>query len=236
MQKYDIGVAGLAVMGQNLVLNMSDHGFSVAVYNRTTTKTDEFLNTSAKGRDIVGADSFEELTIMDMQPSVNPIFGVSIDIIFPMNQRKWSLNNLLLFIPFDYQASVFVPTFISEVYDSVDYKISGSYIKLLTKMRYCFSTKQLKPFINIGISAAYLVDFQREMKREIYTYGSIRNYEASAIKSYKKTEIGIEFGAGLKIGDHLSTELVYEVSNGMSKYIDLVSNFQRMYIILNYFF
>ena len=45
--KADIGVIGLAVMGQNLVLNMNDKGFKVAAYNRTASKTQEFLATTA---------------------------------------------------------------------------------------------------------------------------------------------------------------------------------------------
>ncbi|HTX73107.1 MAG TPA: decarboxylating NADP(+)-dependent phosphogluconate dehydrogenase [Rectinemataceae bacterium] len=58
----DIGLIGLAVMGQNLVLNMNDHGYSVAVYNRTHTVTEQFLSGPAAGRsDIVGARSLEEL-------------------------------------------------------------------------------------------------------------------------------------------------------------------------------
>ena len=44
MSKADIGLIGLAVMGQNLVLNMEDHGFTVAVYNRTVSRVDEFIN------------------------------------------------------------------------------------------------------------------------------------------------------------------------------------------------
>jgi 6-phosphogluconate dehydrogenase len=58
--KADIGLIGLAVMGQNLVLNMNDHGFTVAVYNRTTSKVDEFTNGSAKGTKVIGAHSLEE--------------------------------------------------------------------------------------------------------------------------------------------------------------------------------
>lgn len=57
----DIGLMGLAVMGQNLVLNMDDHGFTVAVYNRTTSKVDDFINGEAKGRRIIGTHSVEEL-------------------------------------------------------------------------------------------------------------------------------------------------------------------------------
>lgn len=61
MSSADIGLIGLAVMGQNLVMNMNDHGFVVAVYNRTTAKVDEFLASSAKGSQVVGTYSIEEL-------------------------------------------------------------------------------------------------------------------------------------------------------------------------------
>ena len=61
MKKADIGLIGLAVMGQNLVLNMNDHGFKVAVFNRTTAKVDEFMNGNAKDTEIVGTYSIEEL-------------------------------------------------------------------------------------------------------------------------------------------------------------------------------
>ena len=57
----DIGLIGLAVMGQNLVLNMADHGFQVAVFNRTTRKVDEFMTGAAKGTSIIGCRSPEEL-------------------------------------------------------------------------------------------------------------------------------------------------------------------------------
>jgi len=61
MSKADIGLIGLAVMGQNLVLNMNDHGFTVAVFNRTVSKVDEFLASGAKGTNVIGVHSLEEL-------------------------------------------------------------------------------------------------------------------------------------------------------------------------------
>ncbi len=57
----DIGLIGLAVMGQNLVLNMNDHGYKVAVFNRTVSKVDDFLANEAKGTQVVGAHSIEEM-------------------------------------------------------------------------------------------------------------------------------------------------------------------------------
>src|ERR1700743_3400827 len=57
----DIGLIGRAVMGQNLVLNMNDHGYKVAVFNRTTSKVDEFLADEAKGTQVVGTHSAKDL-------------------------------------------------------------------------------------------------------------------------------------------------------------------------------
>ena len=59
MPQADIGLIGLAVMGQNLALNINDHGYRVVVYNRTAEKTDAFLDGPAKGTDIVGEHTLE---------------------------------------------------------------------------------------------------------------------------------------------------------------------------------
>ena len=61
MKKADIGLVGLAVMGENLVMNMESKGFTVAVYNRTTSKVDDFVNGRAAGKNIIGCHSLEEL-------------------------------------------------------------------------------------------------------------------------------------------------------------------------------
>jgi 6-phosphogluconate dehydrogenase len=64
----DIALIGLAVMGQNLVLNMNDHGFTVVVYNRTVSKVDDFLNREAKGTRVLGAHSIEEMVRLLKRP------------------------------------------------------------------------------------------------------------------------------------------------------------------------
>ncbi len=66
--KADLGLIGLAVMGQNLVLNMNDHGFTVAVFNRTVSKVDDFLNGPAKGTNILGTHSIEEFVASLKRP------------------------------------------------------------------------------------------------------------------------------------------------------------------------
>jgi len=70
MNKADIGLIGLAVMGQNLALNLQDHGFEVAVYNRTTARTDQFLAGPAAGSGIRGLRSLEELAAALKPPRI----------------------------------------------------------------------------------------------------------------------------------------------------------------------
>ena len=60
MKKADIGLIGLAVMGENLVMNMESKGFTVAVFNRTTSKVTNFVEGRAKGKNIIGTYSLEE--------------------------------------------------------------------------------------------------------------------------------------------------------------------------------
>jgi 6-phosphogluconate dehydrogenase len=61
MSKADIGLIGLAVMGENLILNMESKGFTVAAFNRTVEKVDAFMEGRAKGKNIIGCHSIEEL-------------------------------------------------------------------------------------------------------------------------------------------------------------------------------
>jgi 6-phosphogluconate dehydrogenase len=64
----DIALIGLAVMGQNLILNMNDHGFTVVAYNRTTSKVDDFLAREAKGTKVLGAHSIAEMVARLKKP------------------------------------------------------------------------------------------------------------------------------------------------------------------------
>ncbi len=66
--KADIALIGLAVMGQNLILNMNDNGFTVVAFNRTVSKVDDFINKEAKGTKVIGAHSIEEMVSLLKKP------------------------------------------------------------------------------------------------------------------------------------------------------------------------
>src|ERR1035437_4640002 len=61
MSKADMGLIGLAVMGENLILNMESKGFTVACFNRTVSKVDDFVKGRAAGKKIIGCHSVEDL-------------------------------------------------------------------------------------------------------------------------------------------------------------------------------
>ncbi len=67
-QQADIAVIGLAVMGQNLILNMNDHGYTVAAFNRTVSLVDDFLANAAKGTNVVGVRSIQEMMSVLKRP------------------------------------------------------------------------------------------------------------------------------------------------------------------------
>ena len=91
MKKADIGMIGLAVMGENLVMNMESKGFTVAVFNRTTEVVDKFVSGRAAGKNIIGTHSLEELVnslekprrIMMMIKAGAPVDGM-IDKLLPL--------------------------------------------------------------------------------------------------------------------------------------------------------
>ena len=64
----DIALIGLAVMGQNLILNMNDHGYTVVAFNRTVSKVDAFLADEARGTKVIGAHSLAELAALLKRP------------------------------------------------------------------------------------------------------------------------------------------------------------------------
>lgn len=68
MSKADIGIIGLAVMGENLVMNMESKGFTVAVYNRTVSRVTDFVEGRAKGKNIIGAQSLPEFVSLLKKP------------------------------------------------------------------------------------------------------------------------------------------------------------------------
>lgn len=70
----DFGLIGLAVMGENLAMNVESRGYSVAVYNRTAAKVDQFVNGRGAGKHILGCHSLRDL-VDALKPLQKPMIG-----------------------------------------------------------------------------------------------------------------------------------------------------------------
>ena len=93
MSQSEIGLVGLAVMGENLVLNMESKGFSVSVFNRTTSKVTRFVEGRAKGKNVTGALMPEEFVQSLAKPrKINlESLGAEVDaIVFGEGNREQS--------------------------------------------------------------------------------------------------------------------------------------------------
>ena len=87
----DIALIGLAVMGQNVILNMNDHGYVVCAFNRTVSKVDDFLANEAKGTNIVGAHSLEEM-VQKLKKPRRVMLLVKVNIPFTLNLFCFVIN------------------------------------------------------------------------------------------------------------------------------------------------
>ncbi|XP_026756799.1 6-phosphogluconate dehydrogenase, decarboxylating isoform X1 [Galleria mellonella] len=127
--KADIALIGLAVMGQNIILNMNDHNFVVCAYNRTVAKVEQFLNNEAKGTKIIGANSLEDMVNKLKKP------------------RK-----IMLLVKAGFAVDEFVKNLIP-LLDKGDIIIDGGNSQYLDTQRWC---KELAPtgiyYIGMGVS------------------------------------------------------------------------------------
>ncbi len=99
MGTADIGLIGLAVMGENLVLNMESHGFTVAVYNRTTQRVDEFLAGRAKGKHIIGCHAPADLIARLKKPRKVMIMvraGAAVDAVIEQIKPLLEPNDIII--------------------------------------------------------------------------------------------------------------------------------------------
>lgn len=177
----------------------------------------------------------DDLVEAGYSPSVNIPIGVSFDIHLPRNLQKWSVNNELLYTSYKMEGKYSEGRF-ETIYTTLGY----SYIKLNNMLRYRYSFGKPSFFLNAGISNGIVVKEINDKRTEhIYQISDdefeVKIKEERAIKESRKYEAGVIIGAGGNYKNFL-LEIRYEVSNGMSKYVDLKSPVNRTYIFLGYKF
>lgn len=180
------------------------------------------------------ANIFSYLTQSEFSRSDNLIGGITMDLIFPKNNKKWSLNSELLFSTIKFRNEYLQ---ISNSSNSILHhtEIGGNYLKLNNMVRYRISSGRNTINLNAGISNGIALQVFNNDFQSIQYYNTITNETHIAIEDYRKHEQSILVGIGYQFSK-LSLEYRFEKSNGMSKFSLLGSSVTRNYIIFNYYF
>lgn len=176
--------------------------------------------------------AFPYLVKADYNTSFNFSPGISVNLILPRNQGKWSINNEILFSKYKIHGSY---TDFSDAnnYSITTAEIGYSYLKLNNMIRFKYPIGVLSVFVNAGASNGIAIDETNYKKTESKFYSGSAETEELAIKDTRKYEQSIIFGAGLGY-DRFSFEIRYENGNGMSEYSSLRSTTNRFYMLFRY--
>ncbi len=181
--------------------------------------------------------SIDYLVNADFQPSAKFSAGAFFELVLPRNQRKWSLNNELVFSSykmagryedFGNQHSYSTPN----VYHTT---IGLSYLKLNNMLRYNYPIKNCFVYLNTGISNGFAIKETNYLKKEYNWYSDGQVEEGKALDEIRKYEQGYILGIGTKY-KRFSFEIRREKGNGLSKSSRLKSNTTGYYFLLGYKF
>jgi hypothetical protein len=160
--------------------------------------------------------------------------GLFLNLVFPRNNRKWSLNNELLFTT--YKVNGRYEEIENENYYTItSTELGYSYLKLNNLVRYKYPLGKVFLFLNAGISNGFVVSETNYKKVESMFYGTEEISEGLALEDTRKYEQS--FIAGLGAGyKNFSIDFRYEKGNGMSKYRALNSRTNRYYCLIGFRF
>ena len=177
---------------------------------------------------------FDYLTQAEYNQSINFVGGITLDLIFPKGNKKWSLYSELLCSSILFRNEYLQ---ISNANNSTFHhvEIGGTYIKLNNMIRYRFTTGENTLFFNAGISNGIAVKVINNDYQTIQYYSTITYETKEAIENYRTHEQSFLVGLGYQLGK-LSLEYKFEKSSGMTTYADLGSSVSRNYFTINYSF
>lgn len=216
-------------------------------YNKCTNREITFKKTREKLKFEFGAIAGLSLTKLKLSggstyalPPINfsiskdISLGLSLNIILPRNQGKWSINNELMYTHYKVDGRGEIPNSYGEILKS--YKsFEFSYIKMTNMLRFKYPIKNIHLFCNAGISTGYAIEGTSYLEENSVTLGVVHEYYGKLLYKTRKFEYGANFGLGIAY-NKLSFETRYEMTNGFSAYSQLFTNVNRLFFIVGYRF
>jgi hypothetical protein len=173
------------------------------------------------------------LTQTDLSLSVNFSAGLYCDIIFPRNQRKWSINNELFLSTYNVTGTYENGT--TDNYTQISTELGYTYLKINNLLRFKYPVGHSYIYLNGGVSNGFVLN--ENNYKSVYTrfYSTETTTEGVVIEDSKKYELGAIIGSGFKTGRY-SLEARYEMGTGMSKYVNITGRTHRIFILFGFRF
>jgi hypothetical protein len=178
--------------------------------------------------------AFPELINGNFNTSIKPTVGINLDIVFPRNQKKWSLRNELMYSSFTTEGN-YLDYEYEEKYSTYKTNLDYAYLKLVNMIRYKLLIGKVDIFINGGISNGLAIKNEKtlEKKTRLFSFNRVENLDP--IKSNANYEQGFLLGLGVKYSKY-TFEVRNERGTGMSTAISLVSPTNRLSFLIGYQF
>ncbi|WP_200975236.1 outer membrane beta-barrel protein [Echinicola sp. 20G] len=213
-------------------------GNSMTVYNKKekiTTKFGLIVGYSSTSLTFKSdASDHRDLVDANYDLDYGITAGLSLELVFPKHQRKWSVQNELLYSQYNFSKEVENYSN-DEGYSYTNSDLGYSYIKLNNMVRYTFPLANIKTFLNIGLSNGLAFNETNEKVTTIMYNNNLDERPDKLIRDTRKYEQGLLLGAGIKL-KYISIEYRHERGNGMSKFLMLSSSVIRNSILVNFQF
>ncbi|MEI6900454.1 MAG: hypothetical protein WCL00_11300, partial [Bacteroidota bacterium] len=178
-------------------------------------------------------DEFPYLEFAGYKPSIGFSGGVSLDIVLPRNNHKWSFCNELIVTMSDFHGLYVYDNYSTPV--SYTTELGFTYLKINTMARFKYPIGKVFIFVNGGITNGVIISEKNYLRKDWLIGNRNYTFEEKAIPDTKKYEFGLIGGLGLKFWK-LNLDLRYEYGTGISLYHSLASLTNRVYCLLGYTF
>lgn len=192
----------------------------------------EFTGEGPMGEE--GEYPYDWLSSLSYGNSIKPSAGLFFNIILPWNQRKWSINNELMFSTYNFKGKYSGVIGPMQFYNS-DYELGYSYLKINNLIRLTYPIGSFSAFLNGGISTGWAVVEKNKLNYEYHLNSNVDYYTRDFLDETRKIEHGFIIGSGIKYRKY-SVEFRFETGDGMEVYNQLTSITKRYFVLIGYTF
>ena len=176
-----------------------------------------------------------KLTGSNFSSSVNPTFGIFLNMGLKGNRNRWALHNALMYTSYNSEGS-YTNNLREGFYNEYEMKLGASYIKLLNLIKYSLQTNEYKDlYLQIGISNAFAIDVENTAVESRYVFDEVTVQDVEVMETYRKYEQGLVLGIGYRL-NKLFLDLKVERANGLSEVTAISSPVNRIYTTIGYSF